>query len=691
MDRLDELCRHPEYRNYVCCYHGLKYAGDKLEVYTRNGLKSIHKTVYSKLAGKQACTQRCSEVYPREISSWCETCRAWRKYLSNASNLQNIYLDKMMSWNWPTSYESIAPYFLPHSWANQDFQDISTSCHIWDNCKNTFKIRQHVLNNLRECRNTFVAHNPRLRVTDLEKSKVFDALKDLFKDPDVMLHIDAQNCLSELDRIEKGDLLSNSLKSIFEALSRHSEDIVLLQNIADRVMESQNNLITSVRGIEERQNEMERHLQEYHERVIRMIMAKEENIGNKKRNGIMLSFFYMAIFIAIFGIVLQFGFNYMYYGFKDKRKINDNSSYKDCLSEEYTYPFKQDLPLLGYIYDNETIIGREWLYETMESKLISSNSTFKGVAMIADMGYGKSSFVSHILCAKEKEKSYEIKSHVVAFHICRFDVKSTQSPAIFIRRLIGFLATRYEEYGNKISIMSDDNIIYSQEFCENDPIACFDQSIIFPFRQLSFDSNIPWILIIEALDECFEKSSGKNLILELLLARVRELPKWFKVFVTSRNITELYLLKNFEHVHLKPNDTRNIRDTKEYIQAKYSSHGLENNGSEIEKIIKLCDGNFLFLIHAIKFRLENGNITSLPDSLEEIYELNFDRQYDDTGSFLTSKAIFEIVLASFNLLSKEDIFHILESNNITDIIQFGTHMEKLSFFLRNDNFVTIFH
>ncbi|XP_060599474.1 uncharacterized protein LOC132753082 [Ruditapes philippinarum] len=325
----------------------------------------------------------------------------------------------------------------------------------------------------------------------------------------------------------------------------------------------------------------------------------------------------------------------------------------------------------------------------MESKFISSNSTFMEVAMIA--GYGKSSFVSHILCAKEREKSYEIKSHVVGFHICKFDVKSTQSPARFIRRLIGFLATRNEEYGNIISTMADHNIIYSQEFCENDPVACFDQSIIFPFRQLSFDSNFPWIFIIEAIDECYEKSSGKNLILELLIKRVRELPEWFKVFVTSRNITELYFLKNLEHFYLKPSDSRNIKDVKEYIQVKYSSHGFENNDREIEKIIELCDGNFLFLIHAIRFRLENNNITSLPDSLEEIYELNFDRQYDDTDSFLPSKAVLEIVLASFNLLREKDIFHILVSNNITDKVQFGIQMEKLSFFLRNDNFVTIFH
>jgi hypothetical protein len=246
--------------------------------------------------------------------------------MCKASKLKDINFDKMMSWNWPTSYESIAPYFLPQSRSCQNFQDISTSCHIWSNCKNMFNIGDHVLRNVRECRNTFVAHNPILRVTDLDKSKVFDALKDLFKDPDVMLHIDAQNCLSELDRIEKGDLLSNSLKSIFEALSRHSDDIVLLHNIGDRVMESQNNVITRVRGIEERQNEMERHLQEYHERVIRMIMAKEENIGNKKQSGIMFSFFYIAIFVAIFGIVLQFRFNY--YGLKDKIKINYSSSYK---------------------------------------------------------------------------------------------------------------------------------------------------------------------------------------------------------------------------------------------------------------------------------------------------------------------------------------------------------------------------
>ena len=65
---IDDLCRRPEYRNYVCCDFGLAYAGTKLESYTRSGLKIIHQTVYNKLAGEQPCNKKCSEVFPRQSS-----------------------------------------------------------------------------------------------------------------------------------------------------------------------------------------------------------------------------------------------------------------------------------------------------------------------------------------------------------------------------------------------------------------------------------------------------------------------------------------------------------------------------------------------------------------------------------------------------------------------------------------------
>ena len=202
-----------------------------------------------------------------------------------------------MSWELPSNYESIAPYFLPTSWTHQDLQDIATSCHIWDNCKNEFKIRPFVLNNLRESRNTYVAHNPRLKVSDLEKAKVFDALKDLFKDPDVTPQIDVQECLAELDKIQKGDVLLNSLQCIFQNLSENSENQTQLQNTVDIVMRSQDELQNSVEAIYERhtsdieervievidtQNELIRNVQTFHNLVIRTLMKQQKD--RKERN-----------------------------------------------------------------------------------------------------------------------------------------------------------------------------------------------------------------------------------------------------------------------------------------------------------------------------------------------------------------------------------------------------------------------
>ncbi|XP_053376351.1 uncharacterized protein LOC128547465 [Mercenaria mercenaria] len=652
--------------------------------------------------------------------------------------MQNVCWEKMMSWKWPLAYESIAGVFIPASWAKTDLQDIATLCHIWENCKNEFMIRPFVISNLRDCRNKFVAHNPKLSVNDVEKSRVFDALKDLLKVPDVQLHINAQECLSELAKIENGDTLSASLTNIFTSLRENNDAVENLQDTINRVVlsqndvknaaesgqeqqvsaneklgniqnmqyecsetldglrndsetvkeslnllgETQNRIASGISDLEDRQTEANDKLQDYHNMMIKLLMKRQQS---KKEETFVKKVILSAVLVAVISVLCYNG--------NLNKHVDKSLTSTDCISENYKYPFEQDMPLLGYFRDHKEIVGREWLFETSELRLITPHQNSKGIALIAEMGYGKSAFVSHLLCSREGEKGYGIKSHVVAFHICKFDVESTKSAGRFIRRLIGFLAREIEEYGNIISILSDYNIIYNIETCDNDPIACFDQGIIFPLEKLSHVSNFSWIFIIEALDECYLKSSSKNPIMELLSNRIRQLPVWFKVFITSRNMTDLYSVPHLEHIHLLTNEPRNIRDIREYIKTKWLNLSFYIHDKELEELLKQSEGNFLFVVHAIQYMVASGNqsFVMLPSTLEDVYELNFDRQYGDMYSFQIPKIIFEVICATTYPLKWEKVLDVLLVNNVTTLVQFNSQIDKMSFFLRMDSTVTIIH
>jgi predicted PilT family ATPase len=61
-------------------------------------------------------------------------------------------------------------------------------------------------------------------------------------------------------------------------------------------------------------------------------------------------------------------------------------------------PLRSELDFDLYVesLNNESFIERKWLQEVITKTLQTSGS---GVLITADMGYGKSSFVSNLICA----------------------------------------------------------------------------------------------------------------------------------------------------------------------------------------------------------------------------------------------------------------------------------------------------
>ena len=183
--------------------------------------------------------------------------------------------------------------------------------------------------------------------------------------------------------------------------------------------------------------------------------------------------------------------------------------------EIYSIPFAADLQLNGYLRKHESLVGRQWLYTELEKQLSELEFRQKGIVLTADIGYGKSAFVSHLLCSKEAS----IQKRVIAYHICRYDVLSTKNPALFIRRMMGMIANQLPEFGSHVSMLPNTSVFFDKYLYEQDPNLCFDQGLQFPLREIYVPPGVNRIIVIDALDECADGFRGSNKIADLIRQR----------------------------------------------------------------------------------------------------------------------------------------------------------------------------
>lgn len=145
-------------------------------------------------------------LYFNYFIRWCPSCSEWKKeLLTFVRNPLGVDWTSSESWRWPDSSEHIVPVFLSSKkGGSKEFTltDLSVACKIWSNCKQITVKDIYVKNVLKVRNSTF--HN--LQVTPAEKARVFDALRDIFRDSDVnsVNSVETNKCLKGLTEIEKG-------------------------------------------------------------------------------------------------------------------------------------------------------------------------------------------------------------------------------------------------------------------------------------------------------------------------------------------------------------------------------------------------------------------------------------------------------------------------------------------------------
>lgn len=211
--------------------------------------------------------------------------------------------------------------------------------------------------------------------------------------------------------------------------------------------------------------------------------------------------------------------------------------------------------------------------------------------------------------------------------------------------------------------------LYGTNKCLEDPRGCFDFGILSPLQKVR---NLPekMIIMVDALDECIERE--KENIFTLLYEKIPRLPSFVKFLFTARNISQIRErlppgVTLYNHPKFKENAALDI---KLYLQKRLQNETIRNNlnhmfseatnEQQINKLVNMVNGNFLFLIHAFEFWITTNDFHRIPETLEHIYELNLERVFGKSHSVFESiRSLLEIMCASLNRPKETEIHNYL--------------------------------
>jgi WD40 repeat protein/serine/threonine protein kinase len=304
----------------------------------------------------------------------------------------------------------------------------------------------------------------------------------------------------------------------------------------------------------------------------------------------------------------------------------------------------------------ESFTGREWLFEVIDEWRTKSSQS--ALLIIGEPGVGKSSIVAALIDQNRE-------GQVLAYHCCRADTPATLDPANFVRSLVAMLSARLDGYASRLaeSLVAD-----ALRFADTDPACAFENAILGPLHKYQQPECGRRYLLIDALDEALARAQRPTIV-DLLSARLNLLPPWLGIIATTRSEPAvLSRLGGVPTYIVSAKDPRNQDDLRQFFDQRFAQPGFRERvqvgGERLTKLatslLRSSAGNFLFVTTALD-ALESGQlglhqVENLPPGLSSLYELFFDRLFQDAGvDFARSRPVLDTIAAAYEPLSREDI------------------------------------
>ncbi|XP_046857489.1 uncharacterized protein LOC124450862 [Xenia sp. Carnegie-2017] len=226
---------------------------------------------------------------------------------------------------------------------------------------------------------------------------------------------------------------------------------------------------------------------------------------------------------------------------------------------------------------------RQWLFEKLDTWFNDRSEDASNVMiLIAGPGVGKSVFAAE-LCRR-----YSEKKKLAACHFCRYNISDYRNPRILIESLASTMCDTIPNFKSKLNEELQRN--HSKE-------SITDKFFVLLNNPLhSLEDHEPMLLVIDALDE--SQIDGKSELLELISEEFDRLPKWIKIFITSRpELPVQKELKDMNPVEIttKPRDKNNEKDLHKYLRHQLNNR-VQRNRYVLQSLVKNVRDHFFMRI-----------------------------------------------------------------------------------------------
>ena len=324
--------------------------------------------------------------------------------------------------------------------------------------------------------------------------------------------------------------------------------------------------------------------------------------------------------------------------------------------------------------------GRTWLLAKYAQW--KNSSDYKVFALYGIPGAGKSAFASRLF-----DEDYDVIA-CVFFEFSRKDMSDFDKITNVLAFQIACKLPDYREY--LLYCINNDST-----FLELKGITRFDSYIITPLRNCIVGSRNTQIIVIDSLDEAYDLN---NELVVSLLSRIRLLPRWIKVLVTSRYNSAIdLLLDNAVKTHIEKETKDNNSDLKTYLSDHFE------NFPRINELVDKCEGSFLYASMLCQKANKSNEITEdllqANGGLDSFYYLDIRRKFNsDSGlDYNKYRPILELLCASdempeallFRILNLDKYDYNSFKNIFADYI---IKKESLEYDLdRNNQIISFFH
>ncbi|XP_046849717.1 uncharacterized protein LOC124443228 [Xenia sp. Carnegie-2017] len=288
---------------------------------------------------------------------------------------------------------------------------------------------------------------------------------------------------------------------------------------------------------------------------------------------------------------------------------------------------------------------RQWLFEKLDT-WFNDEDVSNVMVLIAGPGVGKSVFSAEVC------RRYSEKKELAACHFCKYNRSDYRNPRMLIESLASNMCDTISGFKSQLNEglkRKHSKIMIADAFrvLLNDPLH-------------SLENDKPMLLVIDALDE--SQANGKSELLDLIAKEFRRLPKWIKIFITSRpELPVQNELNEMNPVEIKtqPRDKNNEEDLHQYL--KYQLNYCRSGNTEysvsddvLRLLVEKCEGSFLYAYYAHQ-ELKSVAVELTKEIIKQLVPLGLSGFYKN--EFLRVKTLLkEISLSTNNIVFADENF-----------------------------------